>query len=286
MEEIKKCFIVTPIGDPNSETRRSADGLIVSVIKPVLKKLSIDIFVAHEISSPGSITRQVIEHLIEDELVIANLTELNPNVMYELAVRHAIRLPVVCLAENGTELPFDIADERTIFFSNDMASVEELKPKLEKMILASFEENLPDNPIYRATKSKLIRESKEFIDKDKYLLDRLDSIETALNKMAPRRTPIIAKKFEPLRRYKIELSGTEELINLFDEKLKSEAAFIEIDQERKDGHVSYNLKSRKGMANTIQSWASELKVNGTLFIHNQNETRSLGINNNNTEQLA
>jgi len=178
----KKCFIITPIGDEGSNTRRCIDGLISSVIKPTLRAMGYTVHVAHEIDIPGSITKQVIEHLLEDEMVIANLTSLNANVMYELAVRHAKRLPVVSLAEKGTDLPFDISDERTIFFSNDMKGVEELKPALEKAIEEAEKEEAPDNPIYRAAQAHIMRLQIEESGSpgDKYLHQRLDRIERAL----------------------------------------------------------------------------------------------------------
>ncbi|MDO6560970.1 MULTISPECIES: hypothetical protein [Paraglaciecola] len=182
----KKCFIVTPIGEDGTEVRRSADGLIDSVIEPICKKLDLEMYVAHRIDTPGSITAQVLEHVLQDDLVIANLTNLNPNVMYELAVRHSVRLPVISLAEEGTALPFDISDERTIFYKNDMAGVKSLKQILEKMVNEAMNDKSPDNPVYRAAKSQVMRELKPDGDFESYIVERLDQFETMLSKSANR----------------------------------------------------------------------------------------------------
>src|SRR5258708_5104335 len=114
----KTCFIITPINDKNSQVRRATNGLIDSVIDPVLSKLGISSTVSHRMPNAGSITDQVIEHVLNDDLVIANLTELNPNVMYELAVRHACTKSVIILIEVGTRLPFDVSGQRAIQFVN------------------------------------------------------------------------------------------------------------------------------------------------------------------------
>lgn len=208
----KTCFIISPLGADDSEVRRKADGLINSVIRPILTTSGYKVIAPHEIDTPGSITRQVIQHLLEDELVIANLTELNPNVMYELAVRHSKRLPVVCLVEKGTKLPFDIATERTIFYDNDMAGVEILKPKLTKAIKEALEENEPDNPIYRVVSDSIMREVTAKDDAQSYVLKRLDEITWQLNRLrhSNEDTPI---RKRANRNLKLRVSKNGELLN-------------------------------------------------------------------------
>lgn len=113
-----------------SETRRATEGLLKCVIRPVLGEIEIDVMAVHEITEWGSITRQIIERVRGGDLVVANLTGLDANVMYELAIRHAARLPVAVLAERGTELRFDVQDERTLFFTDEIRGGDGLRPAL------------------------------------------------------------------------------------------------------------------------------------------------------------
>lgn len=246
----KVCFVISPLGKDNSETRRAADGLINSVIKPILTELDFDVIAPHEIDNPGSITTQVIKHLLNAELVIANLTELNPNVMYELAVRHAKRLPVVSVVENGTVLPFDIATERTIFFENDMNGVLELKAKLKKTVIEAMLETEPDNPIYRVIKSQIIQEvaSAKSDDVQSYILNRLEEMSLQMNRIYSRVresdtiTPSpnytsVELLLKPLNGYELEED------KLFDIILSSSARITNIAEPKKlkDGRIETSV---------------------------------------------
>lgn len=133
MSEIKRkrCFIITPIGKETDPIRRHIDGIIDAAIIPALGE-KYEIVVAHKITTPGTITKQIISEIYSDELVIANLTDRNPNVMYELAFRHAIGKPVIMISDKDTILPADIIMERTIFYQNDAKGVLELREDLIK----------------------------------------------------------------------------------------------------------------------------------------------------------
>lgn len=161
-EQSKKCFIITPIGEENSDVFRRAKGVIESVIKPVLKEYGYDdIKPAYEINISGTINTQIINRIVENDLVIANLTGNNPNVMYELCLRHVVAKPIIQICQHGTSLPFDIKDNRTIFYKDDMLGVEELKENIAKfMNEIEYDEDYMDNPIYNARRyAKLLKDT-------------------------------------------------------------------------------------------------------------------------------
>ncbi len=184
----KKCFIITPIDNEGSPMRRHIEGIIDSAIIPVLEE-EFEIIVAHRMYSPGSINKQVIMSIYESDLVVANLTGLNPNVMYELAFRHAIRKPVITIMEqDDKKLPFDVITERTIFYVNDAKGVLELKENLRKQVdkIENLDCDEIDNPIFSALESTLKEKeilgkinTSEPINKNaiEYIISRLDRIE-------------------------------------------------------------------------------------------------------------
>lgn len=139
------CFYVTPIGEENSEQRKHADLFLESIVIPALADIKIKVVRADKIAKPGTITKQIIEHIFKAKLVIADLSYHNPNVFYELALRHASRLPTVQIIRKADKVPFDLSHYRTITI--DTSDIYTLVPKLDSYrneISTQVEEVLKD----------------------------------------------------------------------------------------------------------------------------------------------
>jgi hypothetical protein len=100
----KICFYITPIGADDSQERKHADLFMSSLVQPALEELGLTVVRADQIGEPGMITSQVLEYLKRSRLAVADLSYLNPNVFYEVALRHALRLPVVQLIRKGRSI--------------------------------------------------------------------------------------------------------------------------------------------------------------------------------------
>jgi hypothetical protein len=123
------CFYITPIGEENSEQRKHSDLFLESIVEPAIKPLGLIVKRADQIDKPGTITKQIIEYIFKSKLVIADLSYHNPNVFYELALRHAFRLPTVQIIRKSDRIPFDLNQTRTIVI--DTTDIYSLVPKIE-----------------------------------------------------------------------------------------------------------------------------------------------------------
>lgn len=185
-DDKKVCFVITPIGDNNSEIRRHIDGIIDQAIEPALGD-KYEIVVAHRKYEIGSINDRVIKSVYESDLVIANLTNTNPNVMFELAIRYSFGKPAIVIAEQGTKLPFDVIDENTIFYINDPAGANDLRQNiieyeknidLEKKKYGPVFKVINKIPLYDEVESGDNVSSERLLQ---YVIDRLDSLEKNIN---------------------------------------------------------------------------------------------------------
>jgi len=126
------CFYITPIGADDSEQRKHADFFMEYVITPAVKEFNLKVVRADQIGKPGMIGKQVLEHILKSKLVVADLSFHNPNVFYELSLRHAARLPTVQIIRAAENIPFDIEQYRTIKI--DTADLYGFLPKLQTYV--------------------------------------------------------------------------------------------------------------------------------------------------------
>jgi hypothetical protein len=182
--------VIAPIGDEGSEVRRRSDQILTHIIDVAAKECGYETLRADKISEPGIITSQIIQHLLDDPLVIADMTGHNPNVFYELAVRHAIRKPVVQLIEKGEKIPFDVAATRTIQVDHhDLDSVAKCRQEMISQIRAVEKDPTDvDTPISAAIDLQQLRRSgnpmekstAEIISMLQSLHAKIDAIPTSL----------------------------------------------------------------------------------------------------------
>ncbi len=166
-KDTKVCFVIAPIGTEGSDVRVRSDQVLKHIITPAARECGYEPIRADQISEPGLITSQVIQHIVQDPLVIADLTGRNPNVFYELAVRHAIKKPVVQIIQAAELIPFDVAGSRTIHVDHhDLDSAAKAKEEIVRQI-HSVEKNPGDvdTPISVAVELQSLRQSDNPLEK-------------------------------------------------------------------------------------------------------------------------
>lgn len=131
----KVCFLVCPIGEEMSATRQNSDKLLKYVIEPVAESKGYTVVRADKILDTDIITDTIMRYLEEAELIIADLSERNPNVYYELGYRAALKRPLIQLIKGGESLPFDLSVTRTFSYDlSDPDEIEKTKSTLSQLV--------------------------------------------------------------------------------------------------------------------------------------------------------
>ena len=132
---MKTCFVVSPIGETDSEIRSNADKLFKYIISPVCESCGFEPVRVDQINDSDSITQTIIDKLLSSGLVIADISGHNPNVFFEMGYRKCTDKPIIHLKKKGETIPFDVNTVRTFEYDlTDLDNVEETKKRLEQTI--------------------------------------------------------------------------------------------------------------------------------------------------------
>lgn len=138
----KTCFVICPIDKEGSEIRKRSDTLLKAFIEKACTSLDYKAVRIDHVNHNDKIDTAVLNHLSDSELVIADLTDCNPNVFYELGYRSALNKPVIQLALDGTKIPFDISTVRTIFYTvSDVSKTDKIIKELTDTIKSIDSQN-------------------------------------------------------------------------------------------------------------------------------------------------
>lgn len=95
--------------DPTTGRELNLDKTYKNIIKPAVKEANLECIRADEIKHSGTIDVPMYKHLLESDVVIADLSTYNANAFYELGVRHALRpKTTIAIAESELQPPFDV----------------------------------------------------------------------------------------------------------------------------------------------------------------------------------
>lgn len=158
----KNCFVVIGFGTKTDYlTGRvlDLDKTYDNIIRPVCKSLKIDCFRAKDIVHSGVIDKPMYDWLYKADIVIADISTLNPNALYELGVRHALKpFSTIVISEKGLKYPFDI--NHTIIESYEHLGVDigaseakRFKKELRTKINTVLKRKKPDSPVYTYLKN-------------------------------------------------------------------------------------------------------------------------------------
>lgn len=221
----KKCFVVMGYGiktDYQSGRTLDLDKTYINIIKPAVTSCGLECIRADEVKHSGVIDVPMFEYIQAADVVIADLSTSNPNAIYELGVRHALKpFTTIVMAEKGFKYPFDV--NHTVIMGYEhlekdigVSEAKRVKKELRTLIKAILAAPRKDSPVYTYLNSLqppqiILRKTKRKMGSKK----KGGPIKIIMKKTSPLLSEIISKGLDAINTNKFSNA-----IKYFQEALK------------------------------------------------------------------
>jgi hypothetical protein len=140
----KKCFVIMPFSQTTEMHDRAYwTGFFNHFIKHTVEALGYACY--RSSAKPRQIISGIVEDLSTANIVLAVLTDNNPNVWYELGIRHSLRHGTIMIIERGQKIPFDVASYGAIYY--DRTKRGKFQDELNQFVISIENKDSYDNPI-------------------------------------------------------------------------------------------------------------------------------------------
>ena len=165
------CFVIMPFGDKPDPGQ---DGKIIHFdeiyhmfIKNAVEELGIKCVRCDEIGEAGWIHSKMFTHIYSSEVALVDITALNPNVFYELGVRHVLKKNVtVLIRQAGTRAPFNIQGFNIIEYkADDPVNMKEAAGRIQEFIKNGLSNLNADSPVYEVLDNLRVENKPKLINK-------------------------------------------------------------------------------------------------------------------------
>ena len=124
------CFVVMQFTE-------EYNALYKDVIKTTCEEFDYKVIRGDDFYHSGLIIEDITRSIRESSLIIADVTENNPNVFYEVGFAHGIGKTTILLSDRKRgPLPFDISGFRTLFYDNSIGGKSAVEERLRKHLEA------------------------------------------------------------------------------------------------------------------------------------------------------
>lgn len=133
-------------------------GTYEDFIKPAVLQADpqMEVIRADDVAAQGTITTDILTRLMHNDIVVVDISYPNPNVFYELGIRHACRSGTIIIRSKAAEgfAPFDVSHQRHISYEESLGGVKALADQFrERFAWYSANPLAPDNHLLEHAKS-------------------------------------------------------------------------------------------------------------------------------------
>ena len=123
-EQKPMAFVIMPLSD-------GFDKIYEGFLVETLREAGFEVCRADNIRSAQNILKDIVRGIEKSDLIVADLTDSNPNVFYELGLAHALHKPIIMLSQEIKDLPFDLRSYRVIQYTTHFREMDQARNQLK-----------------------------------------------------------------------------------------------------------------------------------------------------------